>query len=82
MTAVCKFFPERTENRSNWEGKSMKQSTNDNAKGRYHELKGNVKEKIGRATNNRRLQAEGLGEKFVGKIQKAIGKAEKAVEKR
>jgi uncharacterized protein YjbJ (UPF0337 family) len=60
----------------------MKQSTMDNAKGRYHELKGNVKQEVGRATNNRRLQAKGLGEKFAGKIQEAIGKAEKSVEKR
>jgi len=60
----------------------MKQSTKDKAKGRYHELKGNVKQEVGRATNNRRLQAEGLGEKLAGKLQKTIGKAEKAVEKR
>lgn len=48
----------------------MKRSTKDKARGRYHELK------------DRRLQAEGLGEKFAGKVQKAIGKTEKAVEKR
>ncbi len=59
----------------------MKQSTKDKTKGSYHQLKGNFKEKIGRATNNRRLQAEGLGEKFAGKLQKAIGQAEKAVKK-
>jgi uncharacterized protein YjbJ (UPF0337 family) len=60
----------------------MKQSTKDKARGRFHELKGKVKEKVGGATNNPRLQAAGLGEKFAGKIQKAIGRAEKAVEKR
>jgi uncharacterized protein YjbJ (UPF0337 family) len=60
----------------------MKQSTKDKARGRFHELKGKVKEKVGGATNNPRLQAEGLGEKFAGKIQKAIGRAEKVVEKR
>ena len=59
----------------------MKRSTKDKTKGSYHQMKGNVKEKIGRATNNRRLQAEGLGEKFAGRLQKAIGKAEKAIEK-
>jgi uncharacterized protein YjbJ (UPF0337 family) len=59
----------------------MKQSSKDKAKGTYHELKGNVKQKVGRATNNPRLQAEGLGEKSAGKLQKAIGKIEKAVEK-
>jgi uncharacterized protein YjbJ (UPF0337 family) len=59
----------------------MKQSSKDKAKGTYHELKGNVKQNVGQATNNHRLQAEGLGEKFAGKLQKAIGKIEKAGEK-
>jgi uncharacterized protein YjbJ (UPF0337 family) len=59
----------------------MKQSTKDKAKGTYHELKGNVKQKVGGATNNPRLQAEGLGEKLAGKLQKAIGKVEKVVGK-
>jgi uncharacterized protein YjbJ (UPF0337 family) len=58
----------------------MKESTKDQAKGRYHELKGNVKQKVGRATNNRRLQVEGLGERLAGKLQNAIGKAEKVIE--
>ena len=60
----------------------MKQSTKDKAKGTYHELKGSVKQKVGGATNNPHLQAEGLGEKLAGKLQKGIGKVEKAVEKR
>ncbi len=59
----------------------MKQSTKDRTKGIYHEVKGNVKQKVGRAANNPRLQAEGLGEKVAGKLQKAIGKVEEAVEK-
>jgi uncharacterized protein YjbJ (UPF0337 family) len=59
----------------------MKQSSKDKAKGTYHELKGNVKQNVGQATNNPRLRAEGLGEKLAGKLQKAIGKIEKAVEK-
>ena len=59
----------------------MKQSARDKTQGRYHELKGNVKQKVGKATNNPRLQAEGVGEKFAGKIQKALGTVEKAIEK-
>jgi uncharacterized protein YjbJ (UPF0337 family) len=58
----------------------MKQSTKDKAKGSYHELKGNVKQKVGGATNSRQLQAEGLGERLAGKLQKAVGKAEKVIE--
>ena len=37
----------------------MKQSTEDQAKGKFHEVKGKVKESVGKATNNPRLQDEG-----------------------
>jgi uncharacterized protein YjbJ (UPF0337 family) len=58
----------------------MKQSIKDEAKGKFHELKGKVKEKIGRATNNSNLEAEGQDEKIGGKIQKKIGQIEKVLE--
>jgi len=57
----------------------MKQSTKDKAKGKFHEVKGKVKEKVGRATNNPDLEAEGRGEKIGGKIQKKIGQVEKVL---
>jgi uncharacterized protein YjbJ (UPF0337 family) len=44
-------------------------------------LKGKVKEKIGRATNDPDLEAEGQGENFVGKVQKKIGQVEKVLGK-
>ena len=59
----------------------MKQSTKDKAKGKFHEVKGKVKETVGRATNNPDLEAEGLGEKIGGKVQKKIGQVEKVLEK-
>ncbi len=55
----------------------MRSSTNDKAKGEFHEVKGAVKEKLGRATNNPRMQAEGKSEKLGGKVQKKIGQVEK-----
>jgi uncharacterized protein YjbJ (UPF0337 family) len=58
----------------------MKQSTKDQAKGKLHEVKGKVKEKVGRATNNPRLTAEGQDEKVGGKIQKKIGQVERVLE--
>jgi uncharacterized protein YjbJ (UPF0337 family) len=58
----------------------MKQSTEDRAEGKLHEVKGKVKEKIGRATNNPRLAAEGQDEKIGGKVQKQIGQVEKVLE--
>jgi uncharacterized protein YjbJ (UPF0337 family) len=57
----------------------MKQSTKDKAEGKFHEVKGKVKEKVGQATNNPNLQAEGQVEKVGGKIQKKIGEVEKVV---
>ena len=59
----------------------MKQSTKDTAKGKFHELKGKVKEKLGRATNNPDLEAEGLVEKIGGKVQKKIGQVKKVLGK-
>jgi uncharacterized protein YjbJ (UPF0337 family) len=59
----------------------MKQSTKDKAKGKFHEVKGKVKEKVGRATNNPDLEAEGQVEKIGGKVQKKIGQVENVLEK-
>ena len=55
----------------------MKRSARNKAKGKFHEVKGKIKEKIGRATNNPRLEAEGKTEKLGGKVQKKIGQVEK-----
>ena len=57
----------------------MKQSTEDKAKGKFHQVKGEVKEKVGRATNNPDLEAEGQVEKIGGKVQKKIGQVEKVL---
>jgi uncharacterized protein YjbJ (UPF0337 family) len=59
----------------------MKPSTKDETTGKFHEVKGNVKEKIGRMTDNPRLEGEGIGEKVAGKVQKKIGQLEKVIEK-
>jgi uncharacterized protein YjbJ (UPF0337 family) len=59
----------------------MKRSTEDQAKGRFHEVKGKIKEKMGQLTNNPDLEGEGIGEKIAGKIQKKIGQVEKVIEK-
>jgi uncharacterized protein YjbJ (UPF0337 family) len=55
----------------------MDESTKDKAKGKLHELKGKVKEKIGKATNHPDLEAEGESEAIGGKVQKKIGQVEK-----
>jgi uncharacterized protein YjbJ (UPF0337 family) len=57
----------------------MKPSTKDKAQGTFHEVKGKVKEKAGRATNNPDLEAEGQVEKIGGKVQKKIGQVKKVL---
>jgi uncharacterized protein YjbJ (UPF0337 family) len=59
----------------------MKDSTKDKVEGTGHEVKGGIKEKLGHATNDPDLEAEGKGEKTSGKVQKKVGDIEKVVEK-
>ena len=59
----------------------MKESAKDEATGRFHEVKGKIKEKAGELTSDPDLEGEGIGEKIAGKIQKKIGQLEKVIEK-
>ena len=59
----------------------MKNSTKDQASGTLHEVKGKVKEKVGRVTNNPNLVEDGQDENVAGKVQKKIGQVEKVFEK-
>jgi uncharacterized protein YjbJ (UPF0337 family) len=60
---------------------AMKQSTKDQIKGKFHEVKGKAKEKTGIATNNPRMADQGTDEKVSGVVQKKIGQIEKVFEK-
>jgi uncharacterized protein YjbJ (UPF0337 family) len=57
----------------------MKQSSKDKARGTFHEVRGKVKEKVGRATNNPELEAEGQAEQIGGKVQEKIGQVKKVL---
>ncbi len=59
----------------------MPDSLKDKAEGTAHEVKGAVKEGIGRVTNNPDLEAEGQAEKVGGKVQNKVGDVEKVFEK-
>ena len=48
-------------------------------KGGAKEVKGSVKESIGKVTGNRQTEAEGSAEKTAGKVQGQFGKAKDAV---
>jgi uncharacterized protein YjbJ (UPF0337 family) len=48
-------------------------------KARFHELKGTIKEQIGKVTNDRMLRVEGKIEKNTGKVKRQISHAKDAV---
>jgi uncharacterized protein YjbJ (UPF0337 family) len=57
----------------------MKASTNDEVKGKFHEVKGETNEKLRKLMNDPTL--EGKDENKVGRVQRRIGRTEKALEK-
>jgi len=57
----------------------MKPSTQDKTEGAIHEVKGKIKEEIGKATKNPNLEGQGKGEKIAGKIQNRVGRVEQAL---
>ena len=59
----------------------MDDSLKDQVQGKMHELKGDLKEKAGRVTNNPDLESEGAGESVAGTVQKKVGQIEKVFEK-
>jgi uncharacterized protein YjbJ (UPF0337 family) len=57
----------------------MKSSTRDKAQGKLHEVKGQAKEVAGKLTDNPKVEAEGVGEKLVGKVQGKISQIKKVL---
>ncbi len=59
----------------------MNSSTKNKIVGKVHEVKGKIKQKVGNATRNNRLEAQGIGENFRGKVQTKVGQVQKMIEK-
>jgi len=59
----------------------MKNSTQDQVEGKFHEVKGTIKEIAGKLSDNPKLEGEGTGEKIAGKVQGKIGQVEKVLGK-
>lgn len=51
----------------------MKSSNQDKAEGKFHKMKGKVKEVAGKLIDDPELEAQGASEKFAGKTQKKVG---------
>lgn len=54
-------------------------STSDKIKGTANDAIGNVKQAVGKATDNKKLQAEGIAQERKGEAQKAVGNAKDTV---
>lgn len=59
----------------------MKSSTTDKAEGKFHEVRGKMKEVAGDLSDNPELEGEGIGEKIAGKLQQKVGQAKKVLGK-
>jgi uncharacterized protein YjbJ (UPF0337 family) len=59
----------------------MKRSTTDTAEGTFHEVKGAIEQKVGRALNRPGVQAKGQTEEIGGKLQKKLGEVKRALRK-
>ena len=59
----------------------MKSSTQDKSEGKWHQLKGKIKQVTGKAVGNRDLEAEGKAEKIDGKVQGKVGQIKDVVVK-
>ena len=59
----------------------MKSSTKDQAEGKFHGVKGKIKEVAGKLSDNPKLEGKGKGEKIAGKVQEKIGQVKKVLGK-
>ncbi|KGF66350.1 MULTISPECIES: CsbD family protein [Pseudomonas] len=56
-------------------------STGDKVKGMANEAVGNIKQGVGKATDNDKLRAEGKAQEVKGEAQQTVGDAKDAVKK-
>lgn len=59
----------------------MKVVNKDQAKGKANEVKGTVREAVGKATGNKELQVKGKGDQMKGKGQQIVGDVKDAATK-
>lgn len=59
----------------------MKSSTRNKSEGKWHKVKGKIKQYTGKTVGNRDLEGEGKTENFEGKVQEKIGRIKDVVGK-
>jgi uncharacterized protein YjbJ (UPF0337 family) len=57
----------------------MKSGTQDQAEGKFHQMKGKIKEVVGDLSDNSKLENEGTVEKMTGKVQEKVGQVKKVL---
>jgi uncharacterized protein YjbJ (UPF0337 family) len=55
----------------------MKSSRRDKTEGKFHQMKGTIKQAAGKISDNPKLEAEGTVEKISGKVQEKLGQVKK-----
>jgi uncharacterized protein YjbJ (UPF0337 family) len=51
----------------------MKSSIRDKTEGKFHKMKGTIKQAAGKISDNPKLETEGAVEKISGKVQEKLG---------
>ena len=59
----------------------MSSGTGDKVQGKAEELKGTVKQGVGKATGDREMQAEGQADELAGKAKGVVGSAKDTLDK-
>jgi uncharacterized protein YjbJ (UPF0337 family) len=59
----------------------MKRSTEDRIKGTFHQVRGKLKQKVGKVIDNADLESQGKSENLTGKGQEKLGQIEDVFEK-
>ena len=59
----------------------MKSSTKDQAEGKFHQMKGKLKQAAGKISDNPKLESEGTGERITGIVQETVGQVKKVLER-
>jgi len=59
----------------------VESSRKDHAEGKMHQVKGKIKEAVGKTVGDRDLEVEGKKEHLEGKVQEKIGDIKKVINK-
>lgn len=61
------------------DSKGKMDAMNDKVKGKFNQAKGKIKTKVGKMTDNNKLQGEGMVDSVIGKAQEIKGNIKEAI---